>query len=103
MISPLDVLSLLLATAGTFFFFAGAVGLVRLPDVYSRLHALSKADNLGLGFIVVASMLQAESALQVVKLGLVWLLILIASSSLCVLIARAAYQESVPGHPEEQA
>ena len=59
--SLVDFLALVLATLGTFFFCAGAIGLVRLPDVYSRLHALSKADNLGLGLIVIALMLLADS------------------------------------------
>ncbi|MCZ8150391.1 MAG: monovalent cation/H(+) antiporter subunit G, partial [Roseomonas sp.] len=39
--------------AGAFFFIAGTVGLVRFPDMLSRVHALTKADNLGLGLIVL--------------------------------------------------
>jgi len=42
--------SLLLLGSG-FFFLAGTVGLLRFPDVHSRLHALTKADNLGLGLL----------------------------------------------------
>lgn len=38
-----------LLLSGAFFFFAGTVGLLRFPDAYTRLHALTKADNLGLG------------------------------------------------------
>ena len=98
MLPLLDMLALVLAVAGTFFFCAGAIGLVRLPDVYSRLHALSKADNLGLGLIVVATMLRADSWLVVVKLGLIGALILLASSCLSVLIAREAYRHNVPSH-----
>ncbi len=99
--SPVDILSFALASAGTFFFFAGAVGLVRLPDVYSRLHALSKADNLGLGLVIVAAMLQAESWLAVFKLGLIWAFILVASSCLCVLIAREAFRQNIPAVGED--
>jgi multicomponent Na+:H+ antiporter subunit G len=98
----LEGLAVALAAAGTFFFCAGAVGLVRLPDVYSRLHALSKADNLGLGLIVFASILLADTPLEVIKLGLVWLFILIASSCLCVLIAREAYRHKIPARGEEE-
>ena len=97
----LDLASLLLGATGAFFFCAGAVGLVRLPDVYCRLHALSKADNLGLGLIVVAAMLQADSWLAVFKLGLIWGFILVASSCLCVLIAREAFRQNVPAVGEE--
>ena len=102
MISLTEGLALFLAAVGAFFFCAGAVGLVRLPDVYSRLHALSKADNLGLGFIVIATMLLADSPLEVVKLAMVWLFVLVASSSLCVLIASEAYRHKVPVSGEEQ-
>ncbi len=101
MISALDALALVLAVSGTFFFCAGAVGLVRLPDVYSRLHALSKADNLGLGMVVLACMLLADSWLAVAKLALIWFFILVASSCLCILIAREAYRHRIPLRSEE--
>lgn len=99
----MDGLALTLAVVGTFFFCAGAIGLVRLPDVYSRLHALTKADNLGLGLIVIASMLLADSWLDVIKLALVWLFILVASSCLCILIAREAYRHKVPAKGRDES
>jgi multicomponent Na+:H+ antiporter subunit G len=100
--SLLDGVALGLAAAGTFFFCAGAIGLVRLPDVYSRLHALTKADNLGLGLIVIAVMLQSGTWQEVIKLGLIWLFILIASSCLCILIARTAYRHKVPARGSDK-
>lgn len=57
----LDLLSDLLLVIGGFFYFAGTVGLLRFPDIYTRLHALAKADNLGLA-------LQADSLAQALKL-----------------------------------
>ena len=57
----IDSLSVTLMLVGAGFFLAGTLGLVRFPDVYTRLHALTKADNLGLGLIVLGLMLQAES------------------------------------------
>ena len=101
--SLVDCLALVLAVVGTFFFCAGAIGLVRLPDVYSRLHALTKADNLGLGLIVIASMLHADSTLAIIKLALVWLCILVASSCLCILIAREAFRHDVPTRGKGQS
>jgi multicomponent Na+:H+ antiporter subunit G len=98
----IDGLALAIAALGTFFFCAGAIGLVRLPDIYSRLHALTKADNLGLGLIVIAMMLLSDSWLAVLKLGLIWLFILIASSCLCILIAREAYRHNVPARGSEE-
>ncbi len=49
----LDIFTILAVLAGAFFFFAGTVGLLRFPDPLTRLHALTKADNLGLGLVVI--------------------------------------------------
>jgi len=48
-----DVFSVVCIAAGAFFFLAGTVGLLRFPDTLSRLHALTKADNLGLGLVIL--------------------------------------------------
>ena len=56
-----DFLSALLMIAGALFFLAGTLGLLRFPDVFTRLHALTKADNLGLGLIVTGLLLQTSS------------------------------------------
>lgn len=83
-------LSVALIGAGVLFFLAGSIGVLRLPDLLSRLHALTKVDNLGLGLIVLGLMLQAEGALEVTRLLLVWLLVLFASSVSCYLVAHSA-------------
>lgn len=93
--SALDVLTGLLLIAGLFFFVAGTVGLLRFPDLYSRLHALTKADNVGLGFTVLALMMQAESWPTIFKLGLTWLLVLAASATVCFLIGNEAHRRGV--------
>jgi multicomponent Na+:H+ antiporter subunit G len=90
-----DVLTGLLLAAGLFFFVAGTVGLLRFPDLYARLHALTKADNVGLGLTVLALMLRAESGPEVFKLGLTWLLVLAASATVCFLIGHEAYRRGV--------
>ena len=91
----LDILSALLLVAALFFFVAGTVGLLRFPDLYSRLHALTKADNVGLGLTVLALMLQAESWSEVFKLGLIWVMVLTASATVCFLIGNEAYRRGV--------
>lgn len=85
-----NVLSVALILGGLFFFVAGTVGLLRFPDFFTRLHALTKADNLGLGLIIVGLAVQAGSWAAVVKLLLTWLLVLGASATVCFLVARAA-------------
>ena len=84
MIASLSIALLLL---GAGFFFAGTVGLLRFPDVYTRLHALTKADNLGLGLVVLGLMLRAESAADAGKLLVIWLLVLTASGAASQLVA----------------
>jgi len=90
----LDVFSVVAVAAGAFFFLAGTVGLLRFPDVLTRLHALTKADNLGLGLIVFGLLPQAGSALAAMKLLAVWLLILLSGAIVTQLIARATRRDS---------
>lgn len=89
--ATLEYLGDLLLLVGAAFYLAGTLGLLRFPDVYARLHALTKADNLGLGFIVLGLALQAESLAAALKLLLVWPLALAASSALSFAIARRAH------------
>lgn len=82
-----DYLTVLLIVIALFFFLAGTVGLFRFPDLYTRLHALTKADNIGLGLLMLALMLQAENWQAIFKLGLIWAMVAVASANVCVLIA----------------
>lgn len=86
----IDVSTYALTVIGLFFFTAGTLGMIRFPDSFSRLHALTKADNLGLGFIILGVALQAETWVQVAKLALIWGLALLAAGTMGQLIARAA-------------
>jgi multicomponent Na+:H+ antiporter subunit G len=86
----LDVLATLLILAGVGFYLAGTLGLLRLPDIYTRLHALTKADNLGLGLLAAGLALQAGDLLTGLKLLLIWLLVLAASATGGHLVAQYA-------------
>jgi multicomponent Na+:H+ antiporter subunit G len=88
-ISLLDLFSLAAIGAGTFFFVAGTVGLLRFPDSLSRLHALTKADNLGLGLVVLGLIPRVETSLAALKLILIWGLVLASGGSTAQLIGRA--------------
>src|SRR5262244_1932606 len=90
MSAALDVVTIAAVTAGAFFIFAGTVGLLRFPDTLTRLHALTKADNLGLGLVVLGLLPQAEGLRDGLKLICVWLLVLLAGATVSQLIARAA-------------
>jgi multicomponent Na+:H+ antiporter subunit G len=88
-------LSIILTGLGAFFFFAGTVGLLRFPDVYTRLHALTKADGLGVGLTVMGLALQAASWMVIIKLLVIWLLVMFSSATACHLVARAARRAGI--------
>lgn len=81
--------------AGAAFFLAGTVGLLRFPDVYTRLHALTKADNVGLGLMLTGLAIQAQSWAVVGKLLLIWFMVLLAGASVAYLISRGALQRGI--------
>ena len=88
-----DILSSILILAGVFFYLAGSIGLLRLPDLYSRLHALTKADNLGLGLLIAGLALHSQDLFMMLKLLLIWLAVLAASATSAHLIARQARRQ----------
>jgi len=90
MISLADGFTLAFVSAGALLFLAGTLGLLRFPDTLSRLHALSKADNLGLGLIVVGLLPQAETIAGGVKLICIWLLAQLSAATASQLIAGIA-------------
>lgn len=79
-----------LMVGGAVFFLAGTVGMLRFPDAVTRLHAVTKADNLGLGLVVAGLVLQAESIAVAAKLLLIWVLALLASAVSSYLIGNVA-------------
>jgi multicomponent Na+:H+ antiporter subunit G len=93
--SPIDLLSTVLLLGGAAFFFAGTVGMLRFPDVFSRLHALTKGDNVGLGLTVLGLAVRAESLAVVGKLLLIWILVLLAGATASHLIARSSLRRGI--------
>ena len=86
----LDIFTVLAVTGGLFFFLAGTVGLLRFPDPLTRLHALTKADNLGLGLIVLGLLPQTNGPVAALKLLVAWLLVQLSGATIAQLIAREA-------------
>ncbi|RDY67582.1 monovalent cation/H(+) antiporter subunit G [Lysobacter soli] len=92
----LDAWTVVAVSAGALFFLAGTVGLLRFPDSLTRLHALTKADNLGLGLVVLGLVAQADSVVMGVKLVLIWGLLMWASAAVSQLIARTVHEAKRP-------
>jgi multicomponent Na+:H+ antiporter subunit G len=92
MSDAINLVTILLLLLGGFFFLAGTVGLMRFPDALSRLHALSKADNIGLGFMAMGLALQAESLIAGIKILVIWVIAVLASAFTCYLVANREAQ-----------
>lgn len=86
----LEIAALALMTVGIGFFVAGTVGMLRFPDAVSRLHALTKADGLGLVLVALGAGLLAGSAGVALRLALIAALVAVAGAVGAHLIARVA-------------
>jgi multicomponent Na+:H+ antiporter subunit G len=93
----MDILTICAVSAGALSFLAGTVGLLRFPDTLTRLHALTKVDNLGLGLIVLGLLPQTSSLLFAVKLVIVWLLVQLSGAVVTQLIAGAVRLHGADG------
>lgn len=91
----LDAASWILLVAGGFFCVVGGVGLLRMPDFYTRMHAASVTDTLGVGCILAGLMLQAGLSLVSVKLLFIGILVFFTSPTATHALARAARARGV--------
>jgi multicomponent Na+:H+ antiporter subunit G len=94
----IDLLSWALLAGGGLFCMIGALGLLRMPDLYTRMHAASVVDTLGAALLLLGMMLQAGVTLISVKLVFVGLLLFFTSPAATHALARAALLRGV--HPQ---
>ena len=87
-----DIFTVLAVSAGAFFFLAGTIGLIRFPDALTRLHALTKVDNLGLGLVVLGLLPQVNGLFGALKLVTIWLLVQLSGAIVTQLIAGTVRQ-----------
>jgi len=93
----LSVFTIVCVSLGAVFFLAGTLGLLRFPDTLTRLHALTKADNLGLGLVVLGLLPQVDWPLGALKLIAVWLLALLAGATVGQVLGGAVRPPPVSG------
>ena len=92
----MTAVSTLLVSLGVFFLVAGAVGLIRFPDFYTRMHAAGKCDTLGSLLVLTGLAVHQGFDLTSVKLIIVAVLIFVTSPTATHAIARAATRNQVP-------
>lgn len=91
----LDALSWIFIVAGVVFCLIGGYGMIKLKDLYARLHAASLIDTLGVGLVFVGLMFQAGWTLVTVKLILILIFIFFTSPTTTHALARAAINHDV--------
>jgi len=90
-----DILSMIFVCAGAFFITVGSIGLLRLPDFFSRCHATGKADTLGIMLVITGLILHEGLTLTSVKLLLILTFVALTSPTATHALARAAFRFGV--------
>jgi multicomponent Na+:H+ antiporter subunit G len=85
-----DALSWICLVAGGLFAVCGGVGVLRLPDLYTRMHAAGVTDTMGAGLVLLGLMFQAGMSLALVKLALIlWMMLITSPTSTHALVKSA--------------
>ena len=95
----IDIISWVLLSLGGAFVFIGGLGALRMPNLYSRIHAASLTDTMGAVLIIGGIMLQAGATLATIKLAAILLFLLLTSPTASNALASAAILSGL--HPDE--
>jgi len=90
-----DIAGGALIAVGAFFYLVGAIGIYRMPDVYTRMHAASVSETLGVGLLIFGMMMLAGLTLVTVKLAIILGVILFTSPIATHALAQAALHEGI--------
>lgn len=88
---------------GGFFCLVAGIGIIRLRDVFSRMHAATKAGTLGLGLICIAVMIEAQTWLEIIEAAFVFVFMLLTAPVGAHLIGRAVFRTHQPVAPNTKA
>jgi multicomponent Na+:H+ antiporter subunit G len=91
----IDLASWALVAAGSVFVLVGAVGLVRMPELYTRMHAASVIESLGAGLLIAGMLLQAGLTLVSAKLLFLFALLFVTGPVVIHALAQAALHENI--------
>lgn len=91
----MDIMSWILLMAGSLFAVVGGIGLLRLPDFFSRMHAGGMTDTMGAGLILTGLMFQTGLSLVTFKLVLITLIMLLSSPTSAHALAKSALRQGL--------
>lgn len=97
----LEIIAILFLVGGAFFFFVGTAGLIRMPDVFCRMHATTKCDTLGAGLILVGLMIFNGFSMISLKLLLILIFIWLTNPTAAHIIAKAEYKKDLKKEEDE--
>lgn len=95
----MTVLAAALLASGFFFIVSGAIGIVRLPDFYTRLHAMGKCDTLGVALMILGLVVLEGATLEGLKIALVIAFVALANPTATHALGRAAYRSGLRPWP----
>lgn len=90
-----DLVSWAALVAGAAFYLIGAIGMTRMPDLFTRMHAVSVSDTMGVGLMAFGMMLQAGPSLLAIKIGFVVLVLWVTGAVATHALARAALHDGI--------
>lgn len=95
MIDIASIFTIVFVVAGIFFLLIGSIGIIRLPDFYSRTHAISKSDALGIMLVILGLIIYEGFHINSLKLLLILLFISLANPIGVHALANAAYESGL--------
>jgi len=90
-----EILTILFLSLGALFFLIGTIALLRFPDVYTRLHGVTKCDTLGIGLILVGLILHEGATLASIKMVFIIIFVFLTSPTAAHALVRAIYKHGV--------
>ncbi|PKK93675.1 MAG: cation:proton antiporter [Tenericutes bacterium HGW-Tenericutes-6] len=93
----LNIIILICLTSGLFFFFVGVVGLVRMPDVFTRMHATTKCDTMGAGLIFLGLIIWQGMSFVSLNILLILIFVWLTNPTAAHAIAKSAYKRLESG------
>ena len=90
-----NIITIILVVSGAFFMFVGSFGIIRLPDFYSRTHAIGKSDTLGIMLVLAGLMVYEGLTPNSVKLAVAIVFVMLSNPTGSHAMARAAFNHGL--------